>query len=145
MKIEVFKTEHLKKINPVGGWAGYEWAKNVLNLSTESDGVVAFTVFDKNIAIGIVGVLSIWDGLGDAFTIISKDIKNHGRAAYEAAGLLVPTIFNSMKLRRLQATVLVGFDVGVKFIENIGFQREGIMKKWTPDGDDVYIYAMVGE
>lgn len=46
-------------------------------------------------------------------------------------------------LRRIQCTVRTGFPFLVKFIELFGFEREGLMRKFGPEGDDYYLYARV--
>jgi len=33
----------------------------------------------------------------------------------------------------------------IRWAEHLGFVREGTMRKWTPDGCDVYLYARIGQ
>jgi len=142
MSIAMFKTEHLSMIKPLGNINLFapEFKGALLEDNTE-----AFTIFDGDKVISILGIRVIWGGLGEVFTIMCDDIRDHGKALYEGCILSLPTMFKALKLRRLQATVIVGFDKGIKFIENLGFKRDGVMRKWTPDGKDVYLYSIVTE
>jgi L-amino acid N-acyltransferase YncA len=45
--------------------------------------------------------------------------------------------------RRLQAFVLCGFEAGKSFAEYFGFEREGIVRKYGPNGEDMILYARV--
>jgi hypothetical protein len=141
VKVETFKIEHLDRIKPLGGEQIKEFARAELGVASSNK--LAFTVFAGDKIISICGVILFWDGVGEAFTIMCEDIKKYGLSLYKAYKVNINTIFKALKLRRLQATVAVELDEGVRFIERLGFKREGIMRKWTPDGKDVYMYSLV--
>ena len=46
-------------------------------------------------------------------------------------------------IKRIQCTVKVGNDRAVRWVEILGFEREGLMKKYGPGGADFYMYAKV--
>lgn len=50
---------------------------------------------------------------------------------------------NSSNFQRIDATVDCEFPQAIRWIELLGFTREGRMKKFTPEGRDVYLYARV--
>lgn len=47
------------------------------------------------------------------------------------------------KFRRLQAHVFPNFVNGVKLVERLGFEREGLCRQYGPNGEDMYLYARV--
>lgn len=47
-------------------------------------------------------------------------------------------------LRRLQATALASFPEGCRWLELLGFEREGRLRRYGPDGADHFLYARVG-
>jgi len=141
IRTETFKMEHWDRIEPFGGREGLYNIEQALEVAASNSDMLVFTLLDGEKVISIYGTMRLWPGVGEAFTIMCKDIHRYGRALYEFAFATVRIVFNSMSLIRLQCTVAVGFDKGVKFIEGIGFEREGILRKWSPDGKDVYMYA----
>ena len=95
----------------------------------------------KIIAVG--GVVLFWDGVGEAWLILTKDILDYKLTAYRHIREMVGLAIKHFKLRRLQITVRTDFERAVKMAEKIGFVREGLMIGYCPDGCDAYIYAMV--
>ena len=47
------------------------------------------------------------------------------------------------KYQRIQASISVKDAKAKRFAEWLGFENEGIMKKYGPDGSDYYRYARV--
>jgi RimJ/RimL family protein N-acetyltransferase len=45
--------------------------------------------------------------------------------------------------RRIEATVDVGFKQGHRWIKMLGFELEGYMRAYRPDGADMLLYARV--
>jgi L-amino acid N-acyltransferase YncA len=45
------------------------------------------------------------------------------------------------KYKRLDATVHVDYEKSVKWLEAMGFEIEGVLKKYGPTGDDYYMMA----
>ena len=46
-------------------------------------------------------------------------------------------------VRRLQTTVVAGFNEGHKWAKILGFEVEGLMKSFEPDGSDAVLYGRV--
>jgi ribosomal-protein-alanine N-acetyltransferase len=68
----------------------------------------------------------------------------------EALGKIIDFAFNVLKLRRLEAGVLVGNTSSGKLLEKFGFKKEGIKRKaciYKADGKikDEYIYGLLSE
>lgn len=50
---------------------------------------------------------------------------------------------DAVKITRIEATVEAGFSPGCRWLEILGFEYEGLMKKYGPSGDDHLRYARV--
>lgn len=46
---------------------------------------------------------------------------------------------------RLETAVDCRNDMDIRWAELLGFTREGVMRKWTPEGLDVFLYARIGQ
>lgn len=51
--------------------------------------------------------------------------------------------FAACKVHRIQAHVDPNFPPAVRWIKLLDFQYEGLMRKWSPDGRDMALWAMV--
>ena len=47
------------------------------------------------------------------------------------------------KPRRIQIEVKTDYRMGCRWAEALGFKREGLMRRWMPDGSDAYLYGRV--
>jgi RimJ/RimL family protein N-acetyltransferase len=65
------------------------------------------------------------------------------RYAYETIIEHLIKVASDLNLRRIQAHCDVNVPKAVKFLEQIGFQREGLMRGYGEDGSDHYLYAIV--
>jgi hypothetical protein len=55
----------------------------------------------------------------------------------------VKRFVDAVQVRRIEATVLAGFKPGCRWMDLLGFEREGLMRCYGPDGADYYRYAKV--
>ena len=46
-------------------------------------------------------------------------------------------------LKRIQASVHTNDQQAIRYVEWLGFENEGLMKKYGPDGSDYYRFARV--
>ncbi len=103
------------------------------------------TIYEgKIVAVG--GVQVSWEGVGTFWLILRDDAKKHGFhgvLALSAIKQKVEYLIDKNELWRAQATVRPGFKEAITMIEWLGFKREGLMKKYCPDGGDTYLYAKV--
>jgi len=48
-----------------------------------------------------------------------------------------------LKLKRVQATIRADFPGAEKWIKIVGFEKEGVMKSYGPEGEDHFLFAKV--
>lgn len=102
--------------------AGYAWTAEV------DDRVLA-----------VAGLLPQWENRALAWALISESAGTHFAAIHKA----VHRFISAAKFRRIEATVDVGFKQGCRWIELLGFEIEGYMRAYRPDGADMLLYARV--
>ena len=100
---------------------------------------LAWTAEDEGRILAIAGVEPQWENRAIAFALISGAAGPYFRAIHSA----VYDFLNSTPYRRIEATVDVGFEQGHRWIKMLGFEIEGYMKAYRPDGADMLLYARV--
>ncbi len=93
----------------------------------------------------LVGVLPLWEGVGEIWTIFPQNAKELFRRNPRNILKVTKKYLNLLPFRRLQTVVRSDFKVGVKFVEHLGFQREGLLKQYGSDKKDYYRYALLKE
>jgi hypothetical protein len=103
----------------------------------------AFTVVDPEERIVFCGGLHImWKGtaiLWSVFSLLAGKYPNTLRVAR----CLLDYYQNERGFTRIQCDVDPGWSVAVRFVECLGFQCEGLMRCYGPNGYDRLLYARV--
>jgi hypothetical protein len=135
IKVIPFKLEHLEKLEVRKDGQPSEMPKTVLTTAW------TYMVEDKPIAIfgGFVfipGVIHFW-------AMLSDDVKKYPVEFHKQTLDILKWYEETEKPRRLQWEVRCDYEEGQRWAESLGLQREGILRKWTPDGADHYLYARI--
>lgn len=144
IEIVPFEVEHVLNLDvrehdrPMQGEEAFkEWAK------TNHDFGPSFTGFLDGRVLGCGGVRILWDGVGEAWALFSKEIARHPREAYYYVNKFLKRIVKDWKLHRVQAHVRADVPMAKRYLKNLGFKEEGLMKKFSKDKIDHYLYSLV--
>lgn len=99
----------------------------------------AFTAVDDGVVIGCAGVVRMWENRAHAWALLGRDSGRHFVAIYRG----IRRFLDMHDARRIEATVDARFDAGHRLMAMLGFEREGLMRAYLPDGRDVVLYGRV--
>lgn len=133
-----FKAEHAYKIVNV---VDAEFARQ-MEIHEKDETALTAMYGDDVFACG--GVTTRWKGTGEVWTLNSPIVKDYPLLFHKLMLRWLETIRKYHGLRRIQAVVEADNDTYVKWIELLGFKREGLLRKYY-DGKDFYMYAKVEE
>jgi len=146
LEIVPYKTEHALEI--IKGQAKQpalkvteqikEWAK-----TKETRGPAVTGIYDGRI-IGCGGLEICWPGMAEGWCLFVEDISNYNMVP-KAVKLILKSWIEQYKLIRVQAPLRTDFPEGVHFCEWLGFEYEGLMRKYHPDGSDARMFSLVTE
>ena len=104
---------------------------------------LSFTALINNKPIAAGGIFVLWDGVAEGWVMATKDVWRYrvsmARNFKEKFDILVKT----SKVKRIQTNVKADFELGHKFAIWLGFEKEGLMKYYGPDGSDYVRYARI--
>lgn len=110
------------------------------------DPKTSYTVLWDDVIVGVGGVSMMWKGVGEMWLILTKDSKRdgiHGIVALNTIRKKVDEIIEENNIVRAQATARIDFPKGIQMLEALGFEREGFLRRYCPDGCSVYRYARI--
>lgn len=84
------------------------------------------------------GIVPMWAGVGEVWFIASNLIHTHKIPFIRFARQKMMEVVEANSLIRVQGVVKVGWDTALRFSKFMGFETEGIMKKYGPEGADYY-------
>ena len=89
--------------------------------------------------IACAGFYPQWEGRAIVWALISASAGRHFFALHKA----VLRGFKLQGFRRLETAVVVGFTEGERWARMLGFELEGRMRGYMPDGTDCDLYARI--
>ncbi len=89
--------------------------------------------------IACAGVIELWPGRAYAWAYLSEQAAKHFRTVHRA----VHTALNASRWARVEMAVDVRDPAAKRWAWHLGFEFEGVARKWTTDGRDVEIWARV--
>jgi len=104
---------------------------------------IAYTLLydDKILCCG--GVCFYREGFGEAWILCSHGVEDHPLITVRAVKNVIEDIMKFCQVHRVQATVRCDWDRAQKFIEFLGFQKEGTLRQYGPDRSDYYMYSRI--
>lgn len=105
-----------------------------------------FTAIFEGHIVGVGGLVIHWKGVAEVWLILTADCEKkglHGLVALHAIRDKMEELLEVNNIRRAQATVRTDFPQAIKMIEFFGFEREGLLRQYCPDGADAFRYARI--
>lgn len=102
----------------------------------------AWTVTDRLEPIACGGLTPVWPGRFLAWTWIGSPSPRGWAAITHACERQLTVAFENGAMR-IEASTPVGLEAGGRWLERLGFQREGRARRYGPAGEDYWLYARV--
>ena len=111
--------------------------------SYQSPGSLSFTIMKDSEIIACCGIVNFQYNRGEAWMIPAYRFRENAFSVLKLFKAMLPTVAAQGGFRRIQAT---GFNNDQdKYFEILGFEKEGVLKSYGPQGEDVTMYAQVFE
>ena len=103
----------------------------------------AWTLLCDGRVIGCGGVMLLWAGVGEGWMLPGTRAQHHRFAMHRAVARMLNEVQTMKRLNRVQTVVHVHYPRSVRWLERLGFENEGLMKKFGLNGDDYWRLARV--
>jgi hypothetical protein len=134
-----FEPEHLASLEPRECHLTELTAHN--QVTTPNYPLHTFLLEDKPIA--VFGGIFIHLKYAQAWACISDDVKKAPIEFARKASRLVYAYEKNFGLERLEISVRADYHIGQRFARMLGFEREGILRRYGRDGADYHLYSRV--
>lgn len=144
MQIVNFEPRHLRRVSPQPAQAELALYRDWLadRLDPYAIRGCAFTGLIEGRVVGCAGVRPMWAGVGEAWAVFSLEALDRPAALFRAAARGLAALENARGLRRIQATCHADHAAGARFLQALGFEREGLLRRYGLRGEGNYhLYA----
>lgn len=138
MDIVAFEVEHLKRlrVQPAQQSCLAYLTEELLADAVHMD---AYTALVDGAPVAVAGLMDFWPGRAMAWSYIGEGAGLHMVRLTRA----IRNFLDGQEIRRIEAYVDPDFEAGLRWIELLGFTREGRLRAFMPDGRDTVIFARV--
>jgi hypothetical protein len=142
MKIEPFKPGHFAELTSRPSEA---CMRAVMNDPEHLNTVARFDSWTMRIGgrvVACAGLLPLWDGRYEAWAVVASDIGCFGMLRLHRAAVRYLDLRTE---RRIEATVMRGFEQGQKWVRLLGFECEtpNGMRGYLPGGETADLFSRV--
>lgn len=97
---------------------------------------VARTLMSGDLPIAVYGVVRMWAGVGEWWSLTTNEVAAHSLGFHRTALAFLDEMHDAMGLRRVQAAIRLTHEVSINWHLRLGFEVEGTMRAYGPDGED---------
>lgn len=133
-----FKAEHVAQMNIADKYKNVFLIPHLFEVYEQLGS--SFTFYEKGKIYAVGGVIKFWEGAGEAWFVLSDEMD---LPVYSLCATIKHHLDELLKydFKRIQATVKHDDEKALRFIEWLGFEREGLLKQFGIEGADYYMYA----
>lgn len=99
----------------------------------------SFSFVDGDDVLACAGVIPLWEGRGEAWTLLGANLKRHFLWIHHR----VVGYLEGAQIRRIEANIAADDPAAQQWIEYLGFKFEGLMPAYWPGGRTAMRYARV--
>jgi len=103
----------------------------------------AVTLLHEGKPVAILGGAEIVPGVVHAWGRVSVRVSTCRMSFHRTVSALLVYFMKSMQLRRVQIHVQENYQMGIKWAKSLGFEPEGLMRKYGEDGSGFILMARV--
>lgn len=142
MNIVPYKPAHLGRVVPQAVQAGIAGRLDRATADSLAFADCAFSAVAAGRIVGCAGIVPLWPGVGHAWAVLSDTALAEPLTLTRAVQRALARIEAAQGLRRIQATVAEEHVAGRRWLAWLGFEVEGLMRNYGPQGTgDFWLYG----
>lgn len=103
------------------------------------EGGESFTATIDGNPIACIGLIEHWPKRRYVWAYLAECAKAHNRALLRAIRIWL----RYHGTGRIETAIDPRFEASIRWAQHLGFEREGILRHWTPQGDDWLLFSRV--
>jgi hypothetical protein len=103
-----------------------------------------YAIFYKNELMLLVNIMPLMCGTAEISFLVDKAFVNSNRLAKVKVIRLFHICLRELPFRRVEAKVKDTFEIGRNFVEKLGMEQEGVLRKYGPSNDYI-MYSLIKE
>ena len=110
----------------------------------KEDGPADTIMFENNPVCSYGIILMSWDR-GELWSLLSSLFYTHWRECFKIFKRRLSETIKDFKLVRVQTLVFPDYPDAARLVEHLGFKEEGLLRKYGPNHEDLFMYARLAD
>jgi len=102
-----------------------------------------FTGVVNGYVVACGGIIPLWPGVGEGWVLASYRIHHNRFSVVRSVCVILDNLMEDHGYWRIQGATLANWKQGIRFANLLGFEKEGVMRRYGPDGSDYIRHAKV--
>jgi hypothetical protein len=107
------------------------------------NGGPAYTLMIDGQIVCCAGVVLMEWNRGEAWTLVSSLFYKYPKTSFKAIKVKLDEIAREKNLRRVQSVISSNSEWGERWMEHLGFQKEGTLRAYGPSGGDFVMFSRI--
>lgn len=103
----------------------------------------AHTMLIDGIPACCAGIVDIGWMRGEAWTLVSSLFYANRKVCYRAIKGYLDDAISNCRYRRIQSVISLDLESGDRWMRHLGFEKEGVLRCFGPQGEDVSMFSRV--
>jgi hypothetical protein len=138
IRLTEFKITDLDGMDPVeGAFPGDYVQRAKLHMQLGP----CLSIKDGGTTLAVCGLVMPWPRMGELWGVVDLRAAQKPIASVKAFRKAVDFLIKHWNIRRCQCTVKSDLKRGIRMVQLLGFQVEGLLQGYGPDGADHFMYS----
>lgn len=108
-----------------------------------SNGRLYTLLSSDGVLLGVIGGVIVWPGVASLGSIFTRAIYDHRIGMVRTTRRVIEAVMEEYSLHRMEMAVKKDYPTGHRWAEALGFQAEGILRKYNSSKEDYVMYGRV--
>jgi hypothetical protein len=141
LRVIDYRAGHLDCLNAKAVFHGELELEARIETALKANQCIVKTVFMGRQPLAVLGLTLIREGFAEAWSLTSEEVRDVPISFHRVVLGILSAYEKALRLTRIQMTVRENYEEGKRWARSLGFQEEGLMRKFGPDGSHHFLYA----
>lgn len=139
IKVRLYEEGDAFKVNTHSYYP--EGSKENVNARAKNQNSVFLTFLKDGEPIGVCGISPMMAHSAEVLMLISEELQKHPKFLHKFIKTELENTAKVNNLTRIQATTFANFEAGKRWLKRLGFEQEGLLRRFGANGQDYTIWS----
>ena len=103
---------------------------------------IGYTALDQGAIVGCAGIVKLWPGVGEAWTVLSPAVKQRPFFLHRKVLTMLRGLIKLKEYHRVHASVNLADPIAIEWVTRLGFKQEAVLRKFSTAQEDYGVFVL---